>query len=237
MIKPVLMIAVFLIVINICPVVTNAEGTGFSVNWVSLYFENGRPETTAGRNTTGLKAHADIVFAGSGLLEGYWEVDGRVIGRVSRHVTGGRITIESPALPTFDLGTRIVSFVITGPPATVPSPSILYFLTPENTTCSLSDIKGLYPEDGAQLIYAPVKFSWQKVNKSTHFLIGFYEKNGGKPLFSAYTKDAAYTVPESVLKSLFAAGKTYYWSVKGFDSDNNIICENRVRSFSFNKKK
>jgi hypothetical protein len=79
---------------------------------IELYFENNRPEITIDKDYQKLKTYAKITFAYSGLLEGHWEVDGKIISRVSEHLTTGNIVfLETPdalQLPTFDPGTHVV---------------------------------------------------------------------------------------------------------------------------------
>ena len=219
--------------------ITTEAGADFDIKGISLYFENRRPETVIERNMQNLRAYADIAFVGSGLLQGYWEVDGRILSYVNKHlIFGGSTTLQTmeiPSLPTFDTGTHIVQFVITNPSIGIPSPSILYFVIPEGTTCSMLSIKPLAPSDGAEVAYSSLKFEWEKVEDTTHFLIGFYNKPDSKPIFSAFTKGTFYTLPEQVLKSFFAPGQTYYWKITGFDEKNNIICENKFQTFYFKK--
>ncbi len=101
-------------------VALTSEATAeFMITRLQLYFENGRAEITVKRNQPGLKAYAEIRYVGSGLLQGYWEVDGRILSHVNRHLVYGRsLTLESPeipSLPTFTTGTHIVRFLITNP--------------------------------------------------------------------------------------------------------------------------
>jgi hypothetical protein len=223
--------------------ITTAAGAKFDIQRVALYFENMRPEITVERNNMNLKAFADIKFAGSGLLQGFWEVNGRVISHVNRHLAfGDSITLQTPdvpALPTFDPGTHIVRFVITNPVAGISTPSILYFVIPEDAMCTIQSIRPVEPSDGAEAPYAPLRFAWEKGREAMIYLLGFYEdeKPDSKPVFSAYVKDSAYMLPEQIVKSFFEPGQTYYWKVMGFDEKNNMICENIMQKFSFTELK
>ncbi len=216
-------------------------GQDLSISRVALYFENRKPETSVDKDAPDMKAYADVAYTGSGVLEGYWEVNGRVVSRVSQHLTGSggsSVTLQTPKgspLPTYSPGTQIVRLVITTPSTTLPPPSILYFVVPKEISCAVVDIKIVAPRDGAEAPYAPLKFSWEKVRQSTHFLIGFYTKPDTKPVFSAYTKETDYTIPDAVLKTVFRPGKKYFWKVMGFDNENNLICEHKVQGFTFKK--
>ena len=69
--------------------VTTEAAAEFKITRLQLYFENKKAETTVMRHQP-LKAYADISFVGSGLLQGYWEVDGRIISNVKTHLIYGK---------------------------------------------------------------------------------------------------------------------------------------------------
>jgi len=215
----------------------------FSINRLQIYFENQRAEITVKRNQPALKAFVDIRYTGSGLLQGYWEVDGRILSHVNRHLVYGRqITLEFPEiprpkelqyLPTIDAGTHIVRFVITNPVSSVNPPEAIYFVTAEEFT--KRPIALIFPKDKSEVDYSPLTFRWEGKEQPITYLIEFLEEVGQKPIFSAYTKRASYLLPLAVLKSLFSSGKTYFWRVKGFDEDNKIIGESSEFKFTFKK--
>lgn len=219
--------------------ITTEAAADFGIKRMELYFENRRAEITIERNYPDLKAYADIRFTGSGLLRGYWEVNGRILSHVNQHLTYGRSvtlqTSEIPSLPTFDTGTHIVRFVITDPVTEIPLPSILYFVTPAEFKAKPVSIRLIAPENESVIEYSPVRFEWEKLNKTALFLIQFFDDLNSNPVFSAYAKDAFYSLPELVLKGIFSPGQKYYWEVKGFDAENNIIGESTVWNFSFKK--
>jgi len=215
--------------------VTGEATASFSVNRLQIYFENHRAEITVKKDQPGLKAFVDIRFAGSGLLQGHWEVDGRVLSYVNQHLVYGRqVTLESPdipALPTIDTGTHIVRFIITNPTSTVTPPEAIYFVTAEEF--ARKPIRLISPKDKSEEDYLPVTFKWEGRDQPTTYLIEFLEEVGQKPIFSAYTKATSYVLPLPVLKSGFSPAKTYFWRVKGFDQDNKIVGESPEFRFTF----
>lgn len=219
--------------------ITTEAGAAFDIKRIEMYFENRRAEITIDRNYPDLKAFADIRFVGSGLLQGVWEVDGRVLSTVNQHLTfAGSITLQTPEippLPTFDSGSHIIRFIITSPVTEITLPSIIYFVTSAEFKGKRFSIKLISPEDEAALKYSPVKFDWEKLSTATLFLIRFFDNPSSKPIFSAYAKDASYALPEIVFKKIFSLGRKYYWKVEGFDSGSNIIGESGTWSFSFGK--
>jgi len=218
--------------------ITTEAGADFGVRRIELYFENRRAEITVERNYPNLRAYADIKFVGSGLLQGYWEVDGRVLSHVNQHFTFGKsVTLQTPGippLPTFDTGTHIVRFVITNPAVEIPLPEILYFITPAEHKKTIG-IRLIAPENNSAPEYSSLRFEWERLSKTTLSLIQFFDKPDSMPVFSAYTKDAFYMLPEPVLRTIFSPGQKYYWQVKGFDAKNDIIAESPVHGFTFKK--
>jgi hypothetical protein len=218
--------------------ITTEAGADFGVRRIELYFENRRAEITVERNYPNLRAYADIKFVGSGLFQGYWEVDGRVLSHVTQHFTFGKsVTLKTPMippLPTFDTGTHIVRFVITNPAVEIPLPEILYFVIPDEHKKTIG-IRLIAPENDSEPEYLSLRFEWERLSKTTLFLIQFFDKPDSMPVFSAYTKDASYMLPEPVLRTIFSPGQKYSWQVKGFDAENNIVGESKVWGFSFKK--
>jgi len=217
-------------------IVTTEAGAEFRITRLQLYFENKRPEITVKRNQPKLKAYADIRFTGSGLLQGYWEVDGRILSTINRHLVYGRtVTIETPrvpSLPTFETGTHILRFVITNPSQDVILPVAIYFVTTDEFKRMLS-IRLLYPNDRAEIEYSPLTFKWEGLSGITTYLIEFITQGEKKPLFSAYIRKPEYRVPSFFLKNIFALKKIYSWKVKGFDTENNILAESPIYRFTF----
>jgi hypothetical protein len=218
--------------------VTTETGADFSINRIALYFDNKRPEITVERNFPNLKAYADLQFVGTGLLQGYWEVDGRIISRVNQHVSYGRsITLQTPeipSLPTFDEGSHIIRFVITTPATGMQMPSAVYFVTAKEYR-KLSQVRLLSPADKTEVPHSSLRLEWAKSPSAGLSLIVFYEKLEEKPVFSAYTREASYVLPEPVLNGIMATSQRYYWKVLTFDEGNNLTGESVLWSFTFQK--
>lgn len=217
-------------------IVTTGAGAEFQITRLQLYFKNQRAEITVNRNQTFLKAFADIRFSGSGLLTGYWEVDGRILEYVNQHLVYGKsITLVSPkvpSLPTYSPGTHIVRFVISQPSRNIPIPQALYFVTAEETR-EIRSIELIMPEDHAGIGYSPVAFDWQNVTWADTYIIVFFDNPDEKPIFSAYTRENSYRLPPLILNSLFVTDGVYQWQVKGYDGDGNIIGESALYRFVF----
>jgi hypothetical protein len=215
---------------------TGEASAEFEITRLQLYFENRRAEITVKRNQPALKAFVDIRYVGSGLLQGFWEVDGRILQNVSRHLVYGRsVTIESPeipSLPPITAGTHVVRFVITSPAPAIPLPEAIYFVTAEEFREKLA-IRLTHPENRSEVNYSPLTFQWEGRGREVTYLLEFLEEGGEKPIFSAYSKRLDYSLPAPVLNSLFSRGKTYLWRVKAFDAENNNTGESPLFRFTF----
>ena len=208
------------------------------VKRIELYFKNNRPEITVTGDAQKLKAFAKITFQYAGLLEGHWEVDGRIISRVSEHLsTGNTFILETPdipGLPTFDAGTHVVKFVITSSLARVfPLSSLLYFVAAKEGPVSHVSLKLRSPEDKSSLAYSVPTFNWEQLTGKTTYIVEFYKDPKSTPIFSACTMDTSYTLPQVIFWNIFAPGEEYYWRIKG--SDSNTQGESSIHRFRFKK--
>jgi hypothetical protein len=220
--------------------ITTAAAADFNISRLQLYFDNGRAETVVKRNQPSLKVYADVTFTGSGLLEGFWEVDGRVLSYVFRNIVyGDRIfTIETPdipPIPTFETGTHRVRLVLTSPAKDIPFPEVIYFVTAKEYEGKRLPISLIAPQDISEIDFSPTAFTWEGKDMSVTYLIEFLEEGNEKPVFSAYTKKARYDLPEFVLKNIFSPGMNYFWRVTGFDRGNIKVEESQTFRFNFTK--
>ena len=208
----------------------------FGIKRISLYFENGRAETTVQKNITGLKAFADISYIGSGLLKGYWEVDGRMLSQVNRPLMSGQsVTLDTPdipPLPTFEAGTHTVRFVITSPAQGIPLPSLVYFVSADESVLRPMALMLKAPAEKSVLPYGTIKFQWEEYF-SALYLVQYFEKPDDKPVFSAYTLKTYYKLPDVVLKNIFQRERDYYWKVTGFDKQKRRTGESATSRFRF----
>lgn len=215
--------------------ITSESAAGFNVKRVELYFDNKRAEVTVQKYSPDLKAYADIRYTGSGLLEGYWEVDGRIISRVHQMLTFGAMTTlktpDIPALPTFDPGSHIVRFVITNQGVGLPTPALIYFVTTEEFKARTKELSIKSPQDGSAIDHKSAAFKWGTFNGASLFLVQYYENIEANPVFSAYTKKNYYVLPEQVFTNIFSSGKKYYWRVTGYNDKDNITGESATNSF------
>ncbi len=216
--------------------ITTEAGAEFQIKRLQIYFNNKKPQITVYKNQKNLKAYAKIDFTGSGILQGYWEVDGRILSNVHKHLTYGRsVIIETPdfvKFPTYSPGTHIVRFVITNPKITFSLPEAIYFVTTYEK--KMAEIILINPPDGSKLNYTPPTFEWKSKKDFSYFIAEFFKEEKPKEvIFSAYSFSNYYKMPRSIFQKVFAPNKTYKWSVKGFDKKANLAGKSSTYSFSF----
>lgn len=221
---------------NVSINITSSDAAAsFNVKRIELYFDNKRAEVTVQKHFPNLKAYADIRYAGSGLLEGYWEVDGRIISRVHQMLTFGAMTTlktpDLPPLPTFDPGSHIIRFVITNQGSGLPTPALIYFVTTEEFRAKVMELSIKAPQEGTAIDRNAASFKWGSFKGASLFLIQYYENSEAGPVFSAYTKRSSYVLPRQVFTNIFVSGKKYYWKVTGYNEKDNLIGESATGSF------
>ena len=217
--------------------ITSEAGANLLITRMQLYFQNRMPMITIKRSDPTLKAYVDINYVGSGLLQGYWEVDGNLLTNVKQSITTGRtFTIESPSPPllsTFIPGEHQIRFVVTSPSQNIPFPQINYYVTAEETAVKkLASLDLLSPNDQGAIDYEPTTFLWNRPEGISTYFLQFFLKGEEKPVFSAYARNPAYRLPDAVIKTFFSRGKTYAWKVKGFDALNSVMAESAIFTFT-----
>ncbi len=114
----------------------NITPIGLTVRSVELYFDGKRREITIPQSRFFLRAYANISLEGTGLLRGYWEIDGVAVFRITQHLASVKnIIIRSPMLSSqliSRVGMHRVRFVITEPETRI-APVISYFVLPEGS--------------------------------------------------------------------------------------------------------
>jgi len=217
------------------PAVQTITVVDLRVQRIELYFNNRQPQITVKQNQRDLKAFVDIRYSGSGLLQGFWEIDGRGFSRVQEQLDRNRqlVTLQTPVappLPTQAAGSHRVRFVITRPALDIIFPQAIYFVTAERAVWK-QVIQLTAPIDRNTIACAPVTFSWESIDKANTYLIEFLEEGADTPTFSAYVKSAEYTLRANACRSVFSPGRTYRWRVKGIDTADQIIGESVELTF------
>ena len=210
----------------------------FKITRLQLYFANQRAETVIEKNSPALKAYADLTFEGTGLLQGFWEVDGRILASVNRHIATERSTVivetpDIPGIPTFESGAHRLRLVVTSPAPTAMLPEAIYYVAAEPIKSLPLKITG--PAAGAEIPFASTIFSWEGRTGAATYLITFFGTDE-KPVFSAYTRDLDYKLASAILENSFVPGQEYLWKVVSYGSEQNQLGSSRMTKFRFKDK-
>ena len=214
-----------------------AAAGALKITSLRLYFEQNRRSTIlVEKETKALTGVAEVRFDGSGMLKGYWQVDGRILSRVQQNVFYGKTLVVKtptiPPLPTYAEGAHSLKFVITEPVDAGKSAfsEALYHVEPGKAK-PLVPVALQSPESGAELGSAELQFIWDGRHGAATYLIEFLRQGDDRPFFSAYTKKASYTLPVRILSLKFETGGQYRWRVRGFNVDRDLVGRSPEWSF------
>ncbi len=213
----------------------------FDINRLELTFPaNGRGEITVKRNQSGLTARADLLYSGNGILNGYWEVDGNLLARVNQHVlAGGRITIETPAippLPTFTEGSHVIRFIVESTNSLQAIPALVYYVTSEESEELRNTFRLITPLDNAIISFEKLGFEWEAVPNVSVYNVVFLADPDSLQVFSAFTKVPRYAIPTGVL-GYFSAGYSYRWQVRALDGDGKSVAKSPESRLTIERRK
>ncbi len=198
-------------------------GTGFSISKIHIYFDQDRAKLMVKRKERKIKAAVDITYDGAGLVKGYWQVDGRILARVQKHLSHGRNRIVtftypgSPPIPTYFIGSHRLRFVITEPdPRVRDFPFVIYVVSGEGLA-QRNPIRLLAPKDNQVISVDDLTFRWKPARSVKMYLLKFFEADGEKSFFTAYAAGISYRIKNDMAVD-FVPGKDYYWQINGFDA-------------------
>jgi hypothetical protein len=196
---------------------------------LDIYLPNRLPKMSVKQYQRDLKAFVDIRYTGAGLLQGQWEIDGRLLSKVNKQLYQGgqKITIQTPlapALPTHAVGTHRLRFVVTRPELGFDFPQAVYFVETDAGPFDLA-IRLTGPPDNMTTVCAPIALRWHTAGKAYVYLVEMIAGEDKDPTLSAYAKETSYTLREDLCRSLLSSGRSYRWRVKGLSQEGQIIGE------------
>ncbi|HEB70296.1 MAG TPA: hypothetical protein ENI88_11850, partial [Desulfobulbus sp.] len=199
-------------------------GTGFTFTNIRITFLDNTSKKFVKRNEKIAGAKVELRYEGAGLLKGYWQVDDRILARVTKNLpfsSGRTITLRLPAtplLPTHSIGSHRLRFVITNPPMRIPFPQVIYVVTGED----LATVHPIYligPVGGATVVEKEISFLWKYRHDVALYQLEIFQGKGKKQktVFSAFSKKTTYTIPKPVRLKKLEPGKIYSWRITGLD--------------------
>jgi len=172
---------------------------------------------------------------GTGIVSGYWVVDGQPFQFFNETVFQGQIktifTSDAPALPVFDPGMHTITVQLTRPAGeNVVFPTLRYFVLPyENAIATLA------PKDGAVIREDEVPvFSWESALGGSHYQVAF--ANSLFPLLddAADLKwldcpDRLRFTPDGTTWGSIRRNRWSYWKARATDSLGNVVAASDVQ--------
>ncbi len=214
--------------------ITTSAGADFNIAGIRLFFDNRSTRASVKRNEPLPKLFAEISFTGSGLLQGYWEVDEKFFQTETKHLSFGKPVFlaapSTPSFPTHEPGSHRVRFVITSPENDTIFPEVIYSVS-ENVRSKPGKIQLVLPENESVVFQEPSLFSWKGRSDSEVYRIEFLNAQNMKSVFSAFTKNKEYTLLSGILKKRFKPEKTYQWSVTELSPGGREITKSKPYTF------
>lgn len=200
-----------------------------------IRFDNGKYYKVVSKNSKYIRAVLRMKMRGTGIISGYWEVDGHPFEFFTEVVSQGQLkeiyTREVPGIPTIDPGIHTVTIRLTRPAdIIVQFPVLKYFVLPyENIVKTQTPVDGFIAKDDE----IP-EFSWEATRGANKYQITF--SNYLYPIMSN-AAGLKWIDVETALK--YTPGKhTWdnikrnrwtYWKVRALDTFGNIAAESDVQ--------
>jgi PKD repeat protein len=197
-------------------------------------FQNGKYYKVVPKNSKNIRALLRMKMRGTGIVSGYWAVDGHPFEYFNEIVSQGEVrniyTRLNPGLPTLIPGLHTITLQLTRPnEIPVSFPILKYFVLNNETT-----METLTPVDGfiAKENEIP-EFSWKEPKGASKYQIAF--SNDLYPMLSSsfglkwidVGARLAY-VPSVQTWNRIRRNRWAYWRVRAVDTNGNIIAESDI---------
>jgi len=200
-----------------------------------ITLDNGKYYKVVPKNSKNIKAQLKMKMKGTGIVSGYWIVDGQPYQFFNETVYQGQIksifTQDIPGLPVFDPGMHTITMQLTRPVTeSVIFPTLKYFVLPYENIIEI-----LTPRDGSIIKEDEVPgFSWKKVLGGSYYQIAF-----ANSLFPLLQNDSGlkwidcpdrlqYTPDAETWKSIRRNHWTY-WKIRAMDSNKIVLAESDIQ--------
>lgn len=200
-----------------------------------ITLDNGKYYQVVPRNSKAVRAQLKMKMRGTGIVSGYWIVDGQPSYFFNETAYQGQVktlpTPEVPGLPTFDPGMHTITLQLTRPALDMAVfPTLRYFVLPYENIIAL-----LGPNDGAVLKEdEAASFSWERALGGSRYQIAF--SGSLFPLLRADADLAWHECPDQTryapdAETWRAIGRDRwtYWQVRAVDSAGAVVAESGIR--------
>lgn len=198
-----------------------------------IRFDNGKYYKVVSKNSKDLKAVLRMKLRGTGVVTGYWILDGNPFEFINDVSIQGELkeiyTKDIPGLPTIEPGIHTVSLKLTRPSSELTFPTLKYYVLPYENR-----VEVISPPDGfvAKEKEIPV-FSWKEPAGGVKYKIAFanylykfiYSQDKINWIDTGLTRKFQ---PGKELWNGINRNKWSYWKVRAYDSNNNVIAESDI---------
>jgi PKD repeat protein len=200
-----------------------------------LRFDTGKYYKVVPKNSRGNRVLFQTRFKGTGIVTGYFLVDGHPFENFNRIANQGELikiySSLTPGLPTISEGMHTVSVRLLRPDnVQVDYPVLKYFVLPYENT-----VKILTPKDGFITKEKEIpKFTWEEPRGGTKYKITFSNylypllQNRGAQIQWIDLNLAREYTPTKAVWDKITRNKWTYWKVRSYDNTGNILAESDV---------
>ena len=199
-----------------------------------ITLDNGKYYKVVPRHSKNLRAQLKMKMRGTGIVSGYWIVDGQPYQFFNETVYQGQIkTIlipDVPGLPVFDPGMHTITMQLTRPQnEAAVFPTLRYFVLPyDNLIETISPINGaIIKEDEI------AEFYWKEALGGSHYQVAFC--NSLFPLLRDAPElkwkdcpDRLNFTPDAETWRGIKRNQWTYWKVRAMDSARDVVAESGV---------
>jgi PKD repeat protein len=199
-----------------------------------ITLDNGKYYKVVPKNSKDIRAQLKMKMRGTGIVSGYWIVDGQPYQFFNETVYQGQIKIiitpEVPGLPVFDPGMHTVTVQLTRPADEVIFPTMRYFVLPyENQIATLT------PRDGAIIKEDEVaEFSWESALGGSYYQIAFSDSlfplmRNEETLKWLDCPDRFRFTPDAGTWNALRRNQWVFWKVRARDSGKSVVAESGIQ--------
>lgn len=200
-----------------------------------ITLDNGKYYKVVPRNSKSIRAQLRLKMRGTGIVSGYWIVDGHPAYFFSETAYQGQVktvlTPEVPGLPAFDPGLHTITAQLTRPAGEgAVFPTLRYFVLPYENV-----IATLFPKDGAVLKEdEEAVFSWERALGGSRYQIAFGNtlstllRNEDGILWRECPETLRYA-PDAETWATIPRNEWTYWKVRALDSAGATLAESGVQ--------
>jgi PKD repeat protein len=200
-----------------------------------ISLDNGKYYKVVPKNSKDIRALLRMKMRGTGIVSGYWMIDGQPFELFSEVVYQGQIkeifTRNIPGIPTLDPGMHTLTMQLTRPSETaVTFPILKYYVLPYENKVEL-----VSPQDALVVKEKEIpQFAWEQAKGGSHYQIAFSNYlypilgNSNNLQWIDLKTSLNYT-PEPEVWKLIKRNRWTYWKVRALDSVGNVLAESDIR--------